>query len=119
MNQEELQKALEAIGKGGIQVAGDLVLEKHVEYEVNNVQVYWLDFDHYDGSFRVPESWTLYYQDANGNWVEVEDHSPLTVKKDCYNSVDFKPVRTKGLKILAKLQQGQSGGVLEWKVNGK
>ena len=89
------------------------------EYEVNNVQVYWLDFDHYDGSFRVPESWTLYYQDANGNWVEVEDHSPLTVKKDCYNSVDFKPVRTKGLKILAKLQQGQSGGVLEWKVNGK
>ena len=38
MNQEELQKALEAIGKGGIQVAGDLVLEKHVEYEVNNVE---------------------------------------------------------------------------------
>ena len=38
MNQEELQKALEAIGKGGIQVAGDLVVEKHVEYEVNNVE---------------------------------------------------------------------------------
>lgn len=38
MNQEELQKTLEAIGKGGIQVAGDLVLEKHVEYEVNNVE---------------------------------------------------------------------------------
>ncbi len=89
------------------------------EYEVSNVQVYWLDFDHYDGNFRVPESWTLYYADANGNWVEVEDHSPLTVDKDCYNSVDFKPVRTKGLKILAKLQKGQSGGVLEWKVNGK
>ena len=58
-------------------------------------------------------------KDANNNWVEVEEHSPFTVKKDCYNSVDFKPVRTKGLKILAKLQQGQSGGVLEWKVNGK
>ena len=38
MTQEELQKALEAIGKGGIQVAGDLVVEKHVEYEVNNVE---------------------------------------------------------------------------------
>ena len=87
------------------------------EYEVSNVQVYWLDFDHYDGNFRTPESWTLYYKDANGEWQEVQDHSPYTVRKDCYNSVDFAPVKTTGLKILAKLQQGESGGVLEWKVN--
>ena len=38
MKQEDILKALEAIGKGGIHVAGDLVLEKHVEYEVNNVE---------------------------------------------------------------------------------
>ena len=38
MDKEELQKTLEAIGKGGINVAGDLVLEKHVDYEVNNVE---------------------------------------------------------------------------------
>ncbi len=87
------------------------------DYTVSNVQVYWLDFDHYDGSFRVPESWTLYYKTQDGQWREVEEHSPFTVSKDCYNSVDFKPVVTRGLKILAKLQQGQSGGVLEWKVN--
>ena len=87
------------------------------EYEVSNVQVYWLDFDHYDGNFRTPESWTLYYKDANGEWQEVQNHSPYTVRKDCYNSVDFAPVKTTGLKILAKLQQGNSGGVLEWKVN--
>ena len=85
--------------------------------EVSNVQVYWLDFDHYDGDFRVPESWTLYYETTDGQWKEVEDHSPFTVKKDCYNSIDFKPIKTKGLKIVAKLQKGQSGGVLEWKVN--
>jgi len=87
------------------------------EYEVSNVQVYWLEFDHYDGDFRTPESWALYYKDAKGEWQEVEDHSPYTVQKDCYNSVDFKPVRTTGLKILAKLRKGVSGGVLEWKVN--
>lgn len=87
------------------------------EYEVSNVQVYWLDFDHYDGSFRVPESWTLYYQTQDGQWREVDDHEPFTVLKDCYNSVSFRPVRTKALKIVAKLQKGQSGGVLEWKVN--
>ncbi len=86
-------------------------------YEVSNVQVYWLDFDHYDGNFRTPESWSLYYKDAKGEWQEVEGHSPYTVRKDCYNSVDFTPVKTTGLKILAKLQKGESGGVLEWKVN--
>ena len=86
-------------------------------YEVSNIQVYWLDFDHYDGNFRTPESWSLYYKDEQGEWQEVENHSDYTVRKDCYNSVDFKAVKTTGLKILAKLQQGESGGVLEWKVN--
>ena len=38
MRQEDIQKALEALGKSGITVAGDLVFEKHVEYEVNNVE---------------------------------------------------------------------------------
>ena len=38
MKQEDIQKALEALGKSGITVAGDLVLEKHVEHEVNNVE---------------------------------------------------------------------------------
>ena len=41
----------------------------------------------------------------------------VCVKKDCYNSLDFKPVKTKGLKIAAQLQKGASGGVIEWKVN--
>ena len=85
--------------------------------EVSNVMVYWLDFDHYDGSFRTPESWTLYYEAEDGTWREVEQHSPFTVRKDCYNSVDFRPVTTRGLKIVAQLQKGESGGVLEWKVN--
>ena len=38
MNKEDLQAALEAISKSGIQVAGDFVLEKHVEHEVANVE---------------------------------------------------------------------------------
>ena len=73
--------------------------------------------NHYDGNFRTPESWSLYYKDAKGEWQEVEGHTAYTVRKDCYNSVDFTPVKTTGLKILAKLQKGESGGVLEWKVN--
>lgn len=38
MKQEDIQKALEVIGRSGIHVAGDLVLKKNVEYEVNNVE---------------------------------------------------------------------------------
>ena len=97
--------------------AESVAYEFDKEYEVGNVQVYWLDFDHYDGSFRVPQSWSLYYKDSSGQWHEVEEHSAYGVERDRYNSVDFKPVRTRGLKIVAKLQDGQSGGVLEWKVN--
>ena len=87
------------------------------EYDVSNVQVYWLDFDHYDGDFRTPESWMLYYKDAGGQWKEVEEHTPYTVDKDRYNSVDFKTVTTRELKIVAQLREGVSGGVIEWKVN--
>jgi hypothetical protein len=38
MKQEKLQKTLETLAKTGITVAGDFVLEKNVEYEVNNVE---------------------------------------------------------------------------------
>lgn len=83
---------------------------------VSNVEVYWLDFDHYDGDFRIPESWKLYYKTGN-SWKEVEALNQYVVKKDCYNSLDFKPVTTTGLKIAAQLQKGVSGGIIEWKVN--
>lgn len=85
-------------------------------YTVSNVEVYWLDFDHYDGNFRAPESWKLYYKKGN-EWKEVEALTPYTVDKDKYNSLNFKPVETTGLKIAAQLQKGASGGIIEWKVN--
>lgn len=92
-----------------------LAYEFDQPYTVSHVDIYWLDFDHYDGNFRVPESWKLYYKDGK-NWKEVEALSPYTVDKDRYNGLDFKPVRTTGLKLAAQLQKGASGGVIEWKV---
>ena len=38
MKQENIQKTLEAVAKSGITVNGDFVLEKHVEYEIDNVE---------------------------------------------------------------------------------
>ncbi len=85
---------------------------------VSGVEVYWLDLDHYDGNYRVPESWILYYKDGN-SWKEVENLDEFGTKKDCYNVIRFKPVMTTGLKIAARLRKGVSGGIIEWKVNGE
>lgn len=38
MTQEEKLKMLEAIGKSGVFVAGDVVMEKNVQYEIGNVE---------------------------------------------------------------------------------
>jgi uncharacterized protein len=93
-----------------------IAYEFEKEELVSQVQVYWLDFDHYDTNYRVPDSWKLYYQDGN-NWLEVETKDKFDTKKDCYNTVNFKPVRTKGLRIVAQLKKNESGGIIEWKVN--
>jgi DUF1680 family protein len=96
-------------------------VEVNLEYKfeqpetVSNVEVYWLEFDHYDGNYRVPESWKLLYKEGE-NWKEVQAKGAYTTLRDQYNKLVFAPVKTTGLKIVAKLQKGQSGGVIEWKV---
>ena len=92
-----------------------LAYEFDQPYTVSKVEVYWLDFDHYDGNFRVPQSWKLYYKNGD-SWKEVETNDQYGVEKDKYNVVNFKPVKTTGLKISAQLQKGASGGIIEWKV---
>lgn len=83
---------------------------------VNKIQVYWLDFEHYDGNFRVPKTWKLYYKN-NNKWEEVVAKSPYTVEKDKYNILEFEPITTAELKMDVQLQDGESGGVIEWKIN--
>lgn len=84
---------------------------------VSSVDIYWLDFDHYDGNYRTPEKWALYYKDENNRWMPVKTSDPFGVEKDKYNHVSFEPVSTTALKVAAKLRDGESGGVIEWKVN--
>ena len=96
--------------------------EETVDYEfkepvvLSQSSVYWLNMDHYDGNYKVPEKWSLLYKDSKGKWVPVETSDVFTVELDKYNTVNFKPVKTKALRITAQLQKGESGGILEWKV---
>ena len=84
---------------------------------VKSVDLYWLEFDAYDGNYRTPEKWELLYKDANNMWVPVKTAGHYGTEKDKYNHVEFEPVTTTALKVAVKLRPGQSGGVIEWKVN--
>jgi DUF1680 family protein len=84
---------------------------------VSEVEVYWLDFEHYDVDYKVPQSWELFYLSDDGRWLEVDNADDYTVTKDRYNTVRFTPVETRGLQIVARPQKGASGGIIEWKVN--
>lgn len=85
--------------------------------EVSSVDVYWLAFTHYDGDYETPESWQLFYRTPDNKWAPVKAKGSYGVEKDKYNHVDFEPVTTTDLKLAAKLRDGKSGGVIEWKVN--
>ncbi|MDR1924852.1 MAG: glycoside hydrolase family 127 protein, partial [Planctomycetaceae bacterium] len=82
--------------------------------KVSQCSVYWFD-DTGKGGCRVPKSWTLSYLDNNNKWQPVKTTETFGVEKDKYNTVKFDEVETRGLRMDIQLQDGFSGGVLEWK----
>lgn len=85
------------------------------EEEITQTQVYWLEFEHYDGSYKIPESFEVTYF-TNGEWKPVKSRSAYKVEKDRYSTVEFEKIKTKKIRLNVKLQSGYSGGILEWKV---
>jgi hypothetical protein len=81
--------------------------------EVAWVEVYWFD-DTGGGQCRVPESWRLMYRDGEA-WKPVEAGGEYGAALDGFNRVSFAPVSTTGLRLEAKLREGFSGGILEWR----
>jgi DUF1680 family protein len=81
---------------------------------VSAVEVYWFD-DVPPGGCHVPQSWSILYKDGD-QWKPVKATSEYGTKKDQYNRATFEPVKTSALRIKAKLQEGYSAGVLEWRV---
>ena len=85
-------------------------------YTINESRVYWLDFEHYDYTCKPPSEWKLEYKKGS-KWYPVENLTSYTVNLNLYNIVEFNPVRTKAIRIKAKLNKDISSGILEWKVN--
>jgi len=82
--------------------------------EVSEVEVYWFD-DTGRGQVRVPQSWRILYRDGE-EWKPVENPGPYGVEKDRYNKVNFKPVKSSGLRLEITMQPSWSAGLQEWKV---
>jgi hypothetical protein len=78
--------------------------------------VYWFDDRATNGGCRVPASWELLYQGADGAWKPVKTKGGYGTERDTFNRVTFEPVETKALRLQVQLQPGYSGGILEWRV---
>ena len=81
---------------------------------VSSCSVYWFD-DTGVGRCRVPASWKVLYRDGEA-WKDVAGVSGCEVERDGYNRAGFNPVTTSELRLEVRLQDGFSGGILEWKV---
>jgi len=81
---------------------------------VSETHVYWFD-DTGQGYCRVPASWRILWKKGEA-WQEVSGASGGGVERDRFNALKFDPVETAELKLEVKLQEGFSGGILEWVV---
>lgn len=82
---------------------------------VQSATVWWFD-DGPWGGCRVPKSWTISYRDDQGNWKPVEAPDQYGVEKGMGNTVNFKAVKTKALKLEVTLPDDNSAGLFEWSV---
>ena len=85
-----------------------------VPEEVKGVEVYWFD-DGDKGHCRLPASWKVQWRAAkNAPWQDIAAAGPIAKDKFC--TVDFPaPVKAQAVRLNIKLQQGWSGGILEWR----
>ncbi|MCR4810754.1 MAG: glycoside hydrolase family 127 protein [Prevotella sp.] len=92
-----------------------LAYEFPQESTVQSATVYWFD-DGPWGGCRVPQSWRILYQDAQGQWQPVSgaDHYPTDKGAAC--TVNFNPVSTKALRLEVTLPADNSAGLYEWSV---
>lgn len=82
------------------------------EYTISESKVYWYD-DSPFGGCRIPAKWELLYKQGN-EWVPVQATTAYELSKDKYNTVQFAPVKTTGLRMKVKLPVNHATGVHEW-----
>ena len=85
------------------------------ESTVQSATVYWYD-DGPWGGCRVPQSWRILYQDAQGQWQPVTGADGYPTDKGSACTVNFDPVKTKALRLEVTLPVDNAAGLFEWSV---
>ena len=85
------------------------------ESTVQSATVYWYD-DGPWGGCRVPQSWRILYQDAQGQWQPVTSADGYPTDKGAACTVNFDPVKTKALRLEVTLPVDNAAGLFEWSV---
>jgi hypothetical protein len=88
----------------------------HTPQQVSSAEVYWAIGSRDDYKWDLPVSWHLQYQN-NGQWTDVETSDQYGIAADQFNHVNFKPVTTQALRLLAQLPANATSGIYEWRVN--
>ena len=82
------------------------------ESTVQSATVYWYD-DGPWGGCRVPQSWRILYQDAQGQWQPVSGADDYPTEKGSACTVNFNPVKTKAMRLEIVLPDDNSAGLFE------
>ncbi|MCH5309903.1 MAG: glycoside hydrolase family 127 protein [Prevotella sp.] len=92
-----------------------LAYEFPQEATVQSATVYWYD-DGPWGGCRVPQSWRILYQTADGQWQPVSGADNYPTDKGTACTVNFDPVKTKALRLEVVLPADNASGLFEWSV---
>ena len=92
-----------------------LAYEFPQETTIQSSTVYWYD-DGPWGGCRVPQSWRILYQDAQGQWQPVANADGYPTDKGTACTVNFDPVKTKAVRLEVVLPSDNSAGLFEWEV---
>ena len=94
---------------------------EYVQYDfekperISSTKVYWFD-DGPDGGCRIPDEWEVLFLNDN-IWEPVRNRNRYKITKDGWDSLSFKPVRTRSIKIKVKLNKEYATGIYEWIVD--
>ena len=84
--------------------------------DLDHMAVYWFD-DTGFGECRVPASWQVLYRES-GAWKPLPKPDHYSVEADQYNTVHFDALQADALRLEVQLQEGYSGGILDWRIPG-
>ena len=79
------------------------------------LEVYWV-IQYFTGTVWAPVSWRVEYLDAKENWRPVVSPSGYTTDAVWFSRVNFEPVTTTALRVVAQLEEGKEGGIYEIRV---